>query len=361
MGLALTHSYSIPRNLSAVLCYLGQAASTFDGLRTAIPPAFKEHITHIFSHTRFSKSKDSSVSPNKHCTTSFLTGHTTVEPAKHVNCRAYPTAHNTTILNAMDHASGVPEITAPSYGSLYTTALAEKLIRVGTTKEPLMDPEGEDDITDEQEECLGNLTRTVYDYLVTNVDCSEFECGLVPRQLQRLRRHRRRRRLTQYDSNDPIGSKNEHGQCYANIQSPRIPNDADVNRRYISPDDGTRSAKGTTVRRIRHQAEPHRHWLGGTHFIERLIFDRGVLFPRPVDAQGRPFYKGMDYLIAALNGAGIGSDEVVGKLDGLAARLDQALEQQVEVVKWDPEVMDKRQRVFGSFGVVLEDGIPSQD
>ena len=97
------------------------------------------------------------------------------------------------------------------------------------------------------------------------------------------------------------------------------------------------------------------------HFIERLIFDRGVLFPRPVNAQGRPFYKGMDYLIAALHGAGVGRDEVVGKLDELAAKLDQALEQQVEVVKWDSEVMDKRQRVFGSFGVVLEDGIPSQN
>ena len=97
------------------------------------------------------------------------------------------------------------------------------------------------------------------------------------------------------------------------------------------------------------------------HFIERLIFDRKVLFPRPVEGVGRPFYKGMDYLIAALHYAGIGRDEVVGKLNRLAAKLDEALEQQVEVVKWDPEVMDKRQRLFGSFGMVLEDGMPSQN
>ena len=61
----------------------------------------------------------------------------------------------------MDHACGVPEITARWCGSSYTTALVEKLIRLDATKEPLRDSEGDDDITDEQDECLGDLTRTV--------------------------------------------------------------------------------------------------------------------------------------------------------------------------------------------------------
>ena len=49
-----------------------------------------------------------------------------------------------------------------------------------------------------------------------------------------------------------------------------------------------------------------------------------------------------------LRGARIGRNKVVGKLDELAGTVDRALEQQVEVVRWDPEVTDKRQRFFSS-------------
>ena len=54
----------------------------------------------------------------------------------------------------------------------------------------------------------------------------------------------------------------------------------------------------------------------------------------------------MGYSITALHVAGSRRHEVLRKLDGLAAELDQHLEKQVEVVRWDPEVMNKRQRLF---------------
>ena len=97
-----------------------------------------------------------------------------------------------------------------------------------------------------------------------------------------------------------------------------------------------------------------------TSFIERLIFDREILFPPSVEAQGRPFYKGMDYLVAALHHADIPRDLIVKKLDDLAATLDQALEQEKEVVKQDPEVSSKRRRLFHSFGVALESISPKK-
>ena len=53
-------------------------------------------------------------------------------------------------------------------------------------------------------------------------------------------------------------------------------------------------------------------------------------------------------MIAALRGAGIGRNELVGKLDGLAGMVNRALEQQVKMVRRDSEVIDKRQRVFSS-------------
>ena len=95
-------------------------------------------------------------------------------------------------------------------------------------------------------------------------------------------------------------------------------------------------------------------------FIGRLIFDREILFPPPVKDQGRPFYKGMDYLIAALHHADIPTDVIVKKLNDLAATLDQALEQEKEVVKQDPEVSSKRRRLFHSFGVALESISPKK-
>ena len=176
----MTHSCSIYLETSlqsyAIWAKL-PAHSTGSELRSRL---LSKNITDLFSLSSFSKSNISSIPHNNSCTASILTIHTTVEPAKHVNSRPYLTIDSTTILNTMDHARGVRDITAHSYGSLYTTAQVEKLIRVGTTKEPLMDPEGEDDITDEQDECLVHLTRTVYDYLVTNVDYRGFVYGLVP-------------------------------------------------------------------------------------------------------------------------------------------------------------------------------------
>ena len=95
-------------------------------------------------------------------------------------------------------------------------------------------------------------------------------------------------------------------------------------------------------------------------FLKRLIFDREILFPPPFEDQGRPLYKGMDYLIAALHHADIPRDVIVKKIDDLAATLDQTLEQEKEVVKQDPEVSSKRRRLFHSFGVALESISPKK-
>ena len=94
----------------------------------------------------------------------------------------------------------------------------------------------------------------------------------------------------------------------------------------LAPPKGQRSAE-YDIKRNRTYIEKDE-----SQFIERLIFDRKVLFPRPVEGHERPFYKGIDYMIAALHGASIGSDEVIAKLDGIAAKPDQALKQQVKDV-----------------------------
>lgn len=47
-------------------------------------------------------------------------------------------------------------------------------------------------------------------------------------------------------------------------------------------------------------------------------------------------------MVAALRSAGNGGNNIIGKPEGLPGTVDRALEQQVEVVRWDPEVTDKR-------------------
>ena len=62
---------------------------------------------------------------------------------------------------------------------MYTTALVDKLTLVGTANEPLIDPEGDDELTDEQNRQFENFTNTVYNYLVTNIDCKSPEHSLT--------------------------------------------------------------------------------------------------------------------------------------------------------------------------------------
>ena len=86
--------------------------------------------------------------------------------------------------------------------------------------------------------------------------------------------------------------------------------------------------------------------------LERLIFDRKSLFPRPIAAQGRPFYKGMDYMIAAFQYADTPIDVVGRKLDEFAAILEQSLKREgKEMLRRDTEAMTLRNNLFRSFGV----------
>ena len=87
--------------------------------------------------------------------------------------------------------------------------------------------------------------------------------------------------------------------------------------------------------------------------MSRLIFDRMILFPRPFTDQGRPFHKGMDYLIGAFHHADTPKEDVIQKLDALVAALDRNLEEEKERVKHDPEVASKRRELFQSWGVAL--------
>ena len=109
------------------------------------------------------------------------------------------------------------------------------------------------------------------------------------------------------------------------------------------------------IKKIRTEVGDQKHTA-----ISRLIFDRRVLFPRPVEGQGRPFYKGMDYMIAAFHHAETPNTVVIKKLDDLAATLDRDLEQEKETMKRDPEVTSKRRKLFQSFGIAVGNISPSK-
>ena len=92
-------------------------------------------------------------------------------------------------------------------------------------------------------------------------------------------------------------------------------------------------------------------WADKRTMLRNLIFERTVLFPRPIAGQGRPFYKGIEYLTAAFHFAGITKEDVIKKLDALANTIDQSLEREKEAAMQDPEVSSKRRTLFHSFGI----------
>ena len=94
--------------------------------------------------------------------------------------------------------------------------------------------------------------------------------------------------------------------------------------------------------------------------ILRSIFDREVLFPSPTEDQGLSFCKGHYYLIAAFNAANTSREEVLKKLDMLAAAVDEDVENVRDVIKNDPEVSSKRQKLYKSFGMILGSMSPSK-
>ena len=94
--------------------------------------------------------------------------------------------------------------------------------------------------------------------------------------------------------------------------------------------------------------------------ISELIWERIVLFPMPVEDQGRPFHKPREYLVSAFHHAGTSKDDVIKKLDFLAASIDREVEQQKEIVKHDPEVTSKRRKLFHAFGIALGNMSPSK-
>ena len=89
---------------------------------------------------------------------------------------------------------------------------------------------------------------------------------------------------------------------------------------------------------------------------------RSSLFPKPVDdEQGRPFYKGLQYLAAAFEVAQMPTEVVIQKLDALIAVLDPILESCKEFLLKDPGFISKRRRAYAAFGVTLEEMPGPQD
>ncbi|KAL8668278.1 MAG: hypothetical protein Q9168_007089 [Polycauliona sp. 1 TL-2023] len=90
----------------------------------------------------------------------------------------------------------------------------------------------------------------------------------------------------------------------------------------------------------------------------KLIFERPVLFPSPMSDmpslnQGRPFYKGHDYLVAAFYLAKMTKTDTVSRLDQLVQSVQEVFVEEEEMYKQEPELKSKRQKLFHAFGINL--------
>lgn len=96
--------------------------------------------------------------------------------------------------------------------------------------------------------------------------------------------------------------------------------------------------------------------------IKRMIRDNfQSLFPSPTKDQGRPFYKGMEYVAAVLHYADLSKQQVEEKLSHLEKLVDRELvEEQKDHVKRDPEMSSKRQKLYRVFGKAMGSVSPSK-
>ncbi len=94
--------------------------------------------------------------------------------------------------------------------------------------------------------------------------------------------------------------------------------------------------------------------------IKRMIFDDyEFLFPSPVEDQGRPFYKGVDYVVAAFQQAGSSIREIRTKLKQLETVVDAEVEGLMRFVMQDTGIVAKREKLFGLYGKALGSVYPS--
>ena len=89
--------------------------------------------------------------------------------------------------------------------------------------------------------------------------------------------------------------------------------------------------------------------------VWRLIVNHNkTLYPRPiVERQGWAFDKGIEYLIAAFHHANTTKDDVTKKLEDLVKVIDREVEEEKEIIKRDPEIRSKRQKLYQAFGRVV--------
>ncbi|KAL8830034.1 MAG: hypothetical protein Q9191_001673 [Dirinaria sp. TL-2023a] len=95
-------------------------------------------------------------------------------------------------------------------------------------------------------------------------------------------------------------------------------------------------------------------------YITKLIWDCEILFPEATEQQGRPFWKCVHYLTAALHHAGLTLEEVDIRVKNLAKMVDMEVDGHRDLVKRDPEIFSKRQKVFEIYGKVLRSVSPQR-
>jgi len=94
--------------------------------------------------------------------------------------------------------------------------------------------------------------------------------------------------------------------------------------------------------------------------IKRMIFDDyEVLFPSPIEEQGRPFYKGVDYVVAALQQTGLSMPDIRAKLKEIEKLVDANVEGLMHFVMKYPEITSKREKLFGLYDKVVRSVSPS--
>ena len=268
-------------------------------------------------------------------------------------------------------------------GPMYARAIFEKLTRVGSTDELL--EEIDEDYSEEKNESITDLQQAIYCFL-RDIDRKDHEFQIASGQgmikdIVRVVSDLATFYLMSYPDNDDTGSDGAlHNLLYFILAKRDIEytrgrmtealksleyriNQMSTADKYLSimqiPAPNGQSCADFRMdryeRSIRMSQYEDQHIKARHSERLRVVWQRSILFPYPMDDQGRELTKGFDYLAAAFDLAQIPIEVVNQKLDALVAILDSILEAGKELILSDPEIVSKRKRAYIAFGVALED------
>ncbi|KAL8682712.1 MAG: hypothetical protein Q9224_006750 [Gallowayella concinna] len=250
----------------------------------------------------------------------------------------------------------------------FATAITQKLTKNPTTNQSLMypgDSDDEDDIespTEAQNDAYSSLSKSVYECLLKNTPQDSSSLDTIIATIKTTGHTYLRSHPGHEDTGDDgalhrmidsicRGEPTNMDECQSTLSRIRYRMEQQSTAdRYVAmmglPLPLNQLCHEFDIRRVENMEDEARY----KDLFNLVVPREYTLFPRPTEGQGRPFYKGLQYLMATIDYCDIPLSEAAGKLDRVMEVVEEELEHDKEIFERDAEVSRKRIELFALYG-----------